>query len=86
MSKTLRIWRWHLCKTAWELWHCRLPRAFDPYARRHREAGYSHPFWHMCCNGNAGGWRTKFCNHLEAVVFGPDYELVLECEPVEDDQ
>jgi len=23
------------------------------------------PPYHMCCNGNAGGWRTKLCDYLE---------------------
>ena len=23
------------------------------------------PFWHLCCNGNSGGWRTDLCDWLE---------------------
>jgi len=27
--------------------------------------GDSRPWWHICCNGNAGGWRTAVCDYLE---------------------
>jgi len=38
--------------------------------RRHRcgHAKYmltSRPWWHLCCNGDAGGWRTDVCDYLE---------------------
>jgi hypothetical protein len=25
----------------------------------------SRPWWHVCCNGDAGGWRTHVCDWLE---------------------
>lgn len=25
----------------------------------------SRPWWHICCNGDAGGWRTNLCDYLE---------------------
>lgn len=25
----------------------------------------SRPWWHLCCNGDAGGWRTGVCDYLE---------------------
>jgi hypothetical protein len=37
------------------------------YERRHWVAvcGAARPWWHMCCNGDAGGWRTQVCDYLE---------------------
>lgn len=35
---------------------------------KHGEYQYildNRPWWHMCCNGDTGGWRTHFCNWLE---------------------
>lgn len=26
---------------------------------------HTRPWWHMCCNGNSGGWRTRVCDWLE---------------------
>jgi len=67
-----RIYRW-----LWLCWHSRLRRVFDsltpteygylgelrlPYAKYVLEG---RPWWHMCCNGDAGGWRTSVCDHLE---------------------
>ena len=25
----------------------------------------SRPWWHLCCNGDNGGWRTRLCDYLE---------------------
>ena len=33
----------------------------------------SRPWWHLCCNGNAGGWRTKLCDYLEGSWRSTDY-------------
>jgi hypothetical protein len=61
----------------WTLWHMRWRKYFDsftpttygqlgemrlPYAKYVTE---SRPWWHMCCNGDCGGWRTHVCNKLE---------------------
>jgi len=27
--------------------------------------GDSRPWWHLCCNGDSGGWRTAVCDYLE---------------------
>jgi hypothetical protein len=27
--------------------------------------GHSRPWWHLCCNGDNGGWRTRVCDYLE---------------------
>jgi hypothetical protein len=54
--------RYWLYRHLWELWHSWLRwnvfggHGYDCRAR---------PWWHMCCNGNAGGWRTSVCRHLE---------------------
>ena len=30
----------------------------------------SRPWWHLCCNGDAGGWRTDVCDWLEGYPNG----------------
>ena len=59
----------------WYIWHCRLRDLYggDYYIMDNR------PCWHMCCNGNAGGWRTRFCDWLEDYNTGwRYYEYMLE--------
>lgn len=31
------------------------------------------PWWHLCCNGNEGGWRTRLCTWLECKWRDTDY-------------
>tara|TARA_R100001163_G_C5062172_1_gene199158 strand:+ start:234 stop:851 length:618 start_codon:yes stop_codon:yes gene_type:complete len=45
----------------WLLWHGRLPYLFS---ERHY-CDESRPWWHICCNGDGGGWRTTVCDWLE---------------------
>lgn len=33
----------------------------------------SRPWWHLCCNGDAGGWRTRLCDYLEHKWRGTNY-------------
>ena len=57
----------------WYTWHCRLRRYFD---RKFYNTNYydgDHAWWMLCCNGNAGGWRTKFCDSLEDYSTGWRY-------------
>jgi hypothetical protein len=57
----------------WILWHMRFRTFFDdvnPKPGWREQGGHwgwfsNRPWWHMCCNGDAGGWRTKLCSHLE---------------------
>lgn len=61
----------------WTWWHCDLRRFFDTFDARLRGkdpndwmygiryAPMNRPWWHLCCNGDAGGWRTKICDILE---------------------
>jgi len=35
------------------------------YYRHWGSVAGSRPWWHLCCNGDAGGWRTRVCNFLE---------------------
>ena len=45
----------------WIKWHITLRRWYG-------NEGYytkSRPWYHLCCNGDAGGWRTNLCNYLE---------------------
>jgi hypothetical protein len=32
---------------------------------RYRYKEPDRPFYHLCCNGNSGGWRTSICDWLE---------------------
>ena len=58
--------RYLVYRQAWFWWHCTLRRFFDRVsAESYWGAMKSRPWWHLCCNGDAGGWRTAFCDHLE---------------------
>jgi hypothetical protein len=61
----------------WRIWHIGLRKFFDgftetfygklgqmvlPYAKY---VTRSRPQWHLCCNGDNGGWRTTVCDYLE---------------------
>jgi len=56
-----------LKRKLWYLWHCTLCKFFGGYTEENR------PFHHMCCNGNAGGWRTDLCDSLENYSTGWRY-------------
>lgn len=49
----------------WSWWHMWLRQKFDNISNGERFYLKSRPWWHMCCNGDQGGWRTKFCNHFD---------------------
>lgn len=56
--------RYEVCFALWRIWHMDARRWFDgdrhlPYLLKSR------PWWHMCCNGDCGGWRTRLCSFLE---------------------
>ena len=57
----------HLKSKLWYLWHCTLCKFFGGYTEENR------PFYHICCNGNAGGWRTNLCDSLEDYSTGWRY-------------
>lgn len=60
------VFMYHTLSKLWWWWHCEWRRFFD-------KGVYSvkpHPWWHMCCNGNAGGWRTRVCDMLEGYETG----------------
>lgn len=46
----------------WYIWHCKFRNWYDDRAGCHIS---NHHWSHMCCNGNAGGWRTDLCDWLE---------------------
>jgi len=68
----------------WEWWHCELPyRVYRlgrlkkcrmcgsrTEERDQRWMTNSRPWWHLCCNGDAGGWRTRVCDWLEGYPNG----------------
>lgn len=69
--------KYELFYRLWRIWHMRLRDYFDsftpteygtlgrytlPYAKF---VCTSRPKWHMCCNGDMGGWRTSLCDYLE---------------------
>ena len=69
--------KYEIMHRLWVLWHIRLRNSFNwadarlrgkvpadwMYGVRYAPA--CRPAWHMCCNGDAGGWRTKLCSWLE---------------------
>lgn len=65
--------KYRIYYTLWAYWHMWLRRRFD---NLHRNTHFnvsqtalfvcdSRPWYHLCCNGDAGGWRTDVCNYLE---------------------
>ena len=48
----------------WVWWHCDLPH------RVFKRTSVDVPWWHLCCVGNCGGWRTSFCDWLEGYPNG----------------
>ncbi len=70
MNRTYHV---AMCSTKvwlWEQWHCKLTKLYDG------NAGHTvkpRPWYHMCCNGNAGGWRTQLCDMLEGYKTGYRY-------------
>ena len=44
----------------WVWWHSYL--AFRVFGVKRY---FNRPWWHLCCNGESGGWRTAFCDWLE---------------------
>lgn len=42
-----------------------LKREFPSKGQYRRWGGSPRPWWHLCCNGDAGGWRTALCDYLE---------------------
>ena len=51
-------------ESLWYAWHCKLRKLFSKNRNDYFRED-SRPFWHFCCNGNAGGWRTWVCDSLE---------------------
>ena len=65
----------------WAWWHMWLRSWFE---RIDPEPGMyvckARPWWHMCCNGDAGGWRTKLCTWLEESWRYSRYQVRLDKE------
>ena len=59
---------WKIKYRLWDWWHCRLPSRV--YGHKYSELTDSRPWWHLCCNGDAGGWRTRVCDWLEGYPNG----------------
>ncbi len=51
-----------LLRNLWWVWHVRLR---DLYGINDGYFGKTRPWYHLCCNGDAGGWRTRLCDALE---------------------
>jgi hypothetical protein len=77
MAVRLDRFQYEIFRRLWYIWHGYLRRHFDSYtptdygmlgSLRLPYAKYilkSRPWWHMCCNGDCGGWRTDVCDYLE---------------------
>ena len=76
MRKTYHTVMRRLKERLWWLWHSEMRSLYGLH-------GYydGRPWYHLCCNGNAGGWRTRICDSLEGYDTGYRYhERVLEKE------
>ena len=73
--------KYEVCERLWRLWHSRLRRMFDRLSGNETFWVKSRPSWHLCCNGDAGGWRTDLCSWLEEIFRNTDYY----CRPQEQD-
>lgn len=67
-----RVVQYNALYRLWWVWHCGLRRWFDNlYPMNGEETRYGRwfwrgrPWWHTCCNGDAGGWRTSVCSAME---------------------
>ena len=50
----------------WCWWHMYMRKFFDSLSKEsYWVTERCRPWWHLCCNGNEGGWRTHFCDHME---------------------
>ena len=70
MTSTYHKVMYYIKLKLWTAWHCDLRRVWDSIDY-HQEM--DRPFYHLCCNGNAGGWRTTLCNSLEDYSTGYRY-------------
>ena len=76
MSKTYHTVMLRIKQRLWYLWHSDMRSLYGFH-------GYhdGRPWYHLCCNGNAGGWRTRVCDWLEDYETGYRYhDSVLEKE------
>lgn len=48
----------------WRVWHIHM-RRFYGWGPNQKYMIRNRPWWHLCCNGDTGGWRTHFCDWLE---------------------
>ena len=66
MKECLRVMclkaEYRIKRRLWLWWHGRLPFVFSERMYHYPE---SRPKWHICCNGDAGGWRLTVCDWLE---------------------
>ena len=72
LHKSYHILMYHVKRKLWHVWHVDLRISY----------GYSgsegnRPWYHLCCNGNAGGWRTSLCDMLEDESTGWRYHEML---------
>ncbi len=71
-----------MCKTfqnLWSFWHKTLRRKFCRRDRNGRPDYHQmfedRPWYHLCCNGDEGGWRTDVCDYLEGTWRRHEEEL-----------
>ena len=64
-SKESELMKYWIYYTLWTWWHSKIRHWYDVRFNDGYYFGGNRPFWHVCCNGDAGGWRTDICNYLE---------------------
>ena len=68
MNRKYHVVMYHTKCWLWEKWHSDMRYLYGWH-------GYHNgrPWYHLCCNGNAGGWRTRVCDWLEGFESGYRY-------------
>jgi len=70
MKRFYHTFMFETFERVWSLWHQTLRYKFLKRDSKGHVIDYNQmfedrPWYHPCCNGNRGGWRTSFCDFLE---------------------
>lgn len=57
----MRSLRYRFWFRLWHIWHIDIRRWWG-WPHEYIEG---RPWYQLCCNGNAGGWRTAVCDYME---------------------
>lgn len=55
---------WIIFYKLWVIWHSKLRKLYNSNTPQYYMI-HNRPWYHLCCNGDNGGYRTNFCEWLE---------------------